>query len=177
MATQFSIVDVRALLQRERESEEPDAILEILKSQAGKKFTVYLLRKLPGGEARWAFDYTARMTHIKDRQYRDMYGSGGISLLLSYVGTGPGVVDPAWVESHNASYFEARVSRNKRRDAMMYNEVALDTMAKVLTNYAKAKEELDRAKADLDSLTAYGQPFSQDQYELERLCGAREPRK
>jgi hypothetical protein len=177
MAKTFTIDDVRAMLLKEKESDEPDAILEILKANEGKKFNVFLLRKLPGGEERWAYDPIAGMTHIKDREYRNERGNGGISLLLSYSMSGPGVVNAAWVEEHNPAFFKGRRERNAKRAACLVDADMCQKMADALTAYAKLHEALGNAKGALDALTGYEQPFSPDSYDWERLCGAREERK
>lgn len=177
MAKQFTIEDVRSVLIKQRESNEPEEILAILKHNIGKRFTVHLLRKLPGGEDRWGYDHTASMTHIKDSEYRKLSGGGGISLLLSYNSSGPHVVDPNWIEEKNPAYFSGRRKRNALRESLISNESALHDMALVLTRYAHSKEVLVAAKNELDQLTAYGKPFAPDDSEWERLCGAREEKR
>jgi hypothetical protein len=173
MAKRYTVEDVRAFILKERESEEPDAILEILRANNGKKYTVHLLRKMPGGEERWRLSGIAGMSHLEERKRDD----GGISFLTSYDRSGPHVIDAAWVEEHNPAWYLGRRERNAKRDATLADPKMLQDMADALSLYSVAKEALDSAKKNLDRLTSYGQPFSPDEYDWERLCGAREERK
>ncbi len=173
----FNIDDVRALLMKERESDEPDAILEVLKAHAGKRYTVHLLRKLPGGEERWGYRHVAGMTHLEERDYLRSSGNRGISLLVSYDTSGPHVVDAAWVEEKNPANYKGRRERNAQRDEALKNPALLERMCVALNSYARVQKALDDAKEVLDGLTGYGMPFSADGYDWERMCGAREERK
>jgi hypothetical protein len=173
MVKRITAEDVRAFILAKRESEEPDAILEILRANNGKKYTVHLLRKLPGGEERWRYSGIAGMSHLEERKRDD----GAISFLTSYDRSGPHVIDAAWVEEHNPAWYLGRRERNAKRDATLADPEALDRMAFALNAYVDAKAALDEAKRNLDKLTGYGEPFSPDQYDFERLCGAREERK
>jgi hypothetical protein len=178
MAQVFTVDDVRAMLANERESDEPDAILDILEKEEGKKITRRLLAKLPGGAERWRLDYIAGMTHLEDRNYymHDGNKKGGFHFLLQYASQGDTVSREA-ILKHNPAYFSARIERNEKRAACAESAGMCQAMADALTAYAAAKEALDAAKTRLDGLTAYGEPFSPDQYDWERLCGAREERK
>jgi hypothetical protein len=169
----FTADDVRAKLVADRESDEPDAILAVLKAHDGKQLTKRLLAKLPGGEARWLIRQVAGMTKLEDRHYLHSGGGRGISLLVAYQLTSV-VIDAAWVEEHNAAYFAARVERNAMRAVCVCNPAICQRMADTLTAYAAAKAALDDARQALDGLTEYGQPFSPDQYDWQRLCGAYE---
>ena len=173
MTKTFTIDDVRAKLATERESDEPDAVLAVLKAHDGKQLTKRLLAKLPGGEARWLIRQVASMTCLDDRDYLHSQGSKGIHLLVAYQLTRV-VIDASWVEEHNAGYFGARRERNRLREAAAASPEACQHFADTLTAYARAKESLDAAKADLDRLTDHGSPFSPDQYDWQRLCGAYE---
>jgi len=174
--TSFTADDVRAKLLAERESDEPDAVLAVLKAHDGKQLTKRLLAKLPGGEARWLIRQVAGMTSLEDRDYLHSSGNRGIHLLVAYQLTSV-VIDAAWVEEHNAGYFAARRERNRLREAAAASPEACQHFADTLTAFARSKEALDAARADLDRLTGYGSPFSPDQYGWQQLCGAyEEPR-
>ena len=168
-----TIATVRAFLQTQRESDEPDEVLAILKQHDGKQLTKRLLAKLPGGEERWKLSQFATKTHTTHLESRD-YGR----MLIAYQTTNV-TIDAAWIEEHNPAYFKGRRERNALRDKHLNiggGSVA-QLMADRLNAYEDAKEKLDAAKADLDSLIEYGKPFSPDQYDWERLCGAREEKK
>ena len=175
-----TVESVSAELKRNRESEEPDAILEALKPHNGKRFTVHVLRKLPGGEERWRWDPSYGMVHLEDRdhglneQYRRVKGGNPLRQLVAYANSGPDVVDAAWIEEHNGAYFAGRRERNASRDAQLGNPDALRSMADALNAYEAAKVQLDLAKWKLDKLTEHGESFAADRYDWERLCGARE---
>jgi len=169
----FTADAVRAKLLAARESDEPDAVLAVLKAHDGKQLTKRLLAKLPGGEARWLIRQVAGMTSLEDRDYLHSQGNRGTRLLVAYQLTSV-VVDAAWVEEKNAAYFAARRERNRLREAAAASPEACQHFAGTLAAYARAKEALDAAKADLDRLTGYGSPFSPDQYDWQRLCGAYE---
>lgn len=164
---------VRTLLQGHLESEEPDAVLAVLKAHDGKPLTKRLLAKLPGGEERWVIHQVAGMTSLEDRDYRRSQGNRGIHLLMAYQLTSVRI-DAAWVEQNNAAYFAGRRARNALRAAAMARPQVCAGMAEALNDYATAKARLDAAKAALDDLTEHGATFSPDQYDWERLCGARE---
>ena len=172
----FTVEAVLNLLREQRESVEPDAVLEVLRAHDGKPLTKRLLAKLPGGEERWLIRQVAGMTNLENREYLRSGGYLGISLLMAYQLTGVRI-DAAWVEQHNSAYFAARRDRNALRDAAANDPRALRAMVDALNGYAAAKVALDRAKAELDALTGYGNPFSPDSCDWERLCGAREERK
>lgn len=172
----FTADDVRAKLTAERESDEPDAVLAVLKAHDGKQLTKRLLAKLPGGEARWLIRQVASMTSLEDRDYLRSQGNRGIHLLVAYRLTGV-VIDAAWVAEHNPAYFGARVERNARRAACAENQAICQRMADVLNAYARAKAALEDAGQALDGLTQHGEPFSPDQYDWQRLCGAYEERR
>ena len=167
---------VRAFVQSQRESDEPDAILAILATQNGKQLTKRLLAKLPGGEERWRLSQTAGMSHLETRDYGRTGGNAGIHLLIAYQITNV-TIDAAVIEEKNPSYFEGRRNRNALRDATMGDPVLLQSMADALNGYAAAKARLDEAKKRLDALTSYGQPFSPDSYDWDGLCGAREEKR
>jgi hypothetical protein len=169
--TPFTADDVRARLLAERESDEPDAVLAVLKAHDGKPLTKRLLAKLPGGDARWLIRQVAGMTVLEDRDYLHSQGKRGIHLLMAYQLTGV-TIDAAWVEEHNAGYFAARRERNAKRAACAADAALCQRMADTLNAYARAKAALDAAKQALDGLTEYGEPFSPDQYGWQRLCGA-----
>lgn len=171
----FTTETVVALLRAHRESDEPDAVLAVLKEHDGKPLTKRLLSKLPGGEARWLIRQVAGMTSLEDRDYLHSQGNRGVHLLMAYQLTSVRI-EAAWVEEHNAGYFAARRSRNSMRDAAAKDTQLCAGMAEALNAYAAAKAQLDRAKENLDGLTEHGASFSPDQYEWERLCGAREER-
>jgi hypothetical protein len=170
-----TIATVLAFLKAQRESDEPDAILEILKQHDGKPLTKRLLPKLPGGEERWRIIQHATMTHLETRDYGRTGGNTGIHLLMAYQTTSV-VIDAAWVEEHNPAYFKGRRERNEKRDRAMSDSALLQSMAHRLNSYATAKARLDEVKVKLDELTSYEAPFSPDSYEWERMCGAREDR-
>ena len=172
----FTADDVRAKLLAERESDEPDAVLAVLKAHDGKQLTKRLLSKLPGGNVRWLIRQVAGMTNLEDRDYLRSQGNRGIHLLVAYQITSV-VIDAAWVEEHNAGYFAARRERNRMREAAAASPEACQHFADTLAAFARAKETLDAARADLDRLTGYGSPFSPDQYDWQRLCGALEERR
>jgi hypothetical protein len=164
---------VREFLLSQRESDEPDAVLAILKAHNYKPLTKRLLAKLPGGEERWRLSQFATMTHLETRDYARSGGNTGIHLLMAYATTNV-TIDAAWIEKNNPAYFKGRRERNASRDAAASNPDLLSCMANRLNAYAEAKSELDEAKLHLDAATSHGQPFSSDSYEWERLCGARE---
>ena len=173
-----TIATVRAFLQTQRESDEPDEVLAILKQHDGKQLTKRLLAKLPGGEERWKLSQFATVTRLETRDYGRIDGNAGIHLLIAYQTTNV-TIDAAWIEEHNPTYFKGRRERNALRDKQLNiggGSVA-QLMADRLNAYEDAKEKLDAAKADLDSLIKYGLPYSPDQCDWERLCGAREEKK
>jgi len=172
-ATRFTTNDVRAKLSAEMESDEPDAVLSVLKAHDGKQLTKRLLAKLPGGEARWLIHQVAGMTKLTERDYLRSEGRRGTSLLLAYRVSSV-TVDSAWVEDANAAYFAARRERNRLRSVCAAEAALCQQMADALTAYAAAKAALDEAKRGLYLLTEYGEPFSPDQYDWQRLCGAYE---
>jgi hypothetical protein len=172
--TTFTAADVRAKL-AERESDEPDTVLEILKEHDGKPLTKRLLAKLPGGADRWLIRQIANMTSLEDRAYLHSQGNRGIHLLVAYQTTSVRI-DAAWVEEHNAGYFKGRRERNALRETSGKNLPLCLDMAKALTAFAQAKSLLDEAKRQLEVLTEHGAAFSPDQYDWQRLCGAYEER-
>ncbi len=168
-----TIESVRNFLLSQRESDEPDAVLDILKSQDGKQLTKRLLSKLPGGEERWRLSQFASMTHLETRDYSRSGGNTGIHLLIAYQLTNV-TIDAAWIEEHNPAYFAGRRARNASRDAVMADPDVLRDMANTLNAVAMAKTQFEAAKANLDALTTHGALFAADSYDWERLCGARE---
>jgi len=177
---------VRDFVLAHRESDEPDAVLAILKAHDGKQLTKRLLAKLPGdtnlsgkpnsGEDRWRIRQVASMTSLEDRAYWSTQGNGGIHLLIAYQLTNV-MIDAAWIEEHNPAYFKGRRERNASRDKIVNSSSMLALMADTLNAYAAAKAKLDEARNQLEALTGYGKPFAADQYDWERLCGAREDKK
>jgi hypothetical protein len=167
---------VQNKLAAEMESDEPDTVLAVLKAHDGKPITKRLLAKLPGGEERWRLRQTAGMTNLEDRDYLHSQGNRGLSFLMAYALTSVRI-DAAWVEKHNPAYFDGRRERNRMRTAAIGSPEACRHFADTLTAYARAKAKLDQAAADLERLTGFGSPFSPDQYDWERVCGAREERK
>jgi hypothetical protein len=177
---------VRDFLLSQRESDEPDAILAILKAHDGKQLTKRLLAKLPGaapmieGKDRWRISQFATMTHLETRDYSRSGGNTGMHFLMAYATTNV-VIDAAWVEEHNPAYFKGRRERNASRDLVCsqgtLGSAMPQLMADRLNDYEDAKAKLDEAKKNLDALTGYGHAFSADSYDWERLCGAREEKK
>jgi hypothetical protein len=168
-----TVKSVRAFAESQRESDEPDAILEILKAHDGKPLTKRLLAKLPGGEERWFLHHTAgMMTHLEEREYLRSEGSRGMHLLLARE-TKNVTVSATWIEEQNPAYFAGRRERNASRDKISNIHVSAiaQLMADRLNEYEEAKAKLDEAKANLDKLT--DGPFAADRYDWEKLCGAR----
>ncbi|HEY5049339.1 MAG TPA: hypothetical protein VII50_00445 [Acidothermaceae bacterium] len=154
-----SINTVRAFLQLQRESDEPDEILAILKTQDGKQLTKRILAKLPGGEARWRLSQFATMTHLETRDYGRTGGNAGIHLLIAYQTTNV-TIDAAQIEEKNPGYFAGRRARNASRDALADDTGRLNNMANTLNVYEHAKAQLDEAKDNLDALIQHGAPFA-----------------
>ena len=125
--------------------------------------------ELPGGEERWRISQFATMTHLETWDYRRTGGNTGIHLLIAYATTNV-MIDAAWIEKSNPAYLKGRRERNASRDAIGVAQAAL--MADTLNTYEAAKAQLDEAKKNLDVLTETS--FAADQYDWERLCGARE---
>lgn len=167
-----TIQTIRAFVESQRESDEPDAVLAILKALDGKPLTKRILDKLPGGEERWRLSQFAAMTHLETRDYGRSGGHQGIHLLMAHKTTCV-MIDAAWVEDQNPAYFKGRRERNDLRNKVLSSPALLESMAYVLNRYADAKAKLDEAKETLDALTGYGLPFSPDSYDWERLWGAR----
>lgn len=160
------------LILEHRESDEPDAILEALKSFDGKMVSTRILDKMPGGKDKWILERRYGMTHIKSREYYNNGGNSGISLLLAHTEAS---FPFNWneLESKNPAYFSGRRERNHARMEVMNNKEQLEKMASILNRIERAKSELIAAFAEFDTMTEYGAPFSQDNYELERACKMR----
>jgi len=161
---------VRALLEERMESSEPDAILEVLRKHAGKPLTVRILDKLPGGQERWRIRREFGMANLETRDYRQTHGRGGMSILLAHSDTNV-LIDPAYIERHNTSYFEARVERNAKRLATKTDPAACERMAERLNRLLEARAALAQAEAALAELTGFDQPFSPDSTQWDRLSG------
>jgi hypothetical protein len=168
-----TIQTVRAFLESQRESDEPDEVLAILKTYDGRQLTKRILDKLPGGTDRWIINQFATMTHLETRDYHRSGGNTGIHILIAYKITNI-MIDVSWIEQNNPAYFAGRRTRNESRDKVANSSSMLTIMADRLNAYADAKAKLEEAKDDLDKLTDYGGPFSADSYGWERLCGARD---
>ena len=171
-----TIKTVRDFVLSHRESDEPDEVLAVLRANDGKPLTKRLLAKLPGGEARWSISQFATMTHLETHDYRRSGGNTGIHLLMAYEVKNV-TIDTGWVEERNPGYFAGRRARNALRDAAADDPGLLQAMADTLNSYEAAKAKLDEAAKQLDAFTGYGQPFSADSYDWERLCGAREEKR
>ena len=169
-----TIKTVRDFLLSQRESDEPDEVLAVLKVHDGKQLTKRLLAKLPGGEERWRLSQFATMTHLETRDYGRSGGNTGIHLLLAYALKNV-MIDAAWIEEHNPAYFKGRRERNAQRDRAAAGGSVLALMVDRLNGYASAKVKLDEAKKQLDALTDTS--FAADSYDWERLCGAREEKR
>jgi hypothetical protein len=183
-----TIQTVRAFLLSQRESDEPDEVLAILKAHDGKPFTKRILAKLPGGtkpisgmpiegQDRWTISQFATMTHLETRDYRQTGGNTGIHLLMAYATTSV-TINAAWVEENNPGYFKGRRERNAQRDNLtngFTRSTTLELMADRLNAYEDAKMKLDEAKKQLDALTET--LFAADSYDWECLCGAREDKR
>jgi hypothetical protein len=170
--TMHTIETILAFLRSQRESDEPDAVLAILKMNDGKQLTKRLLARLPGGEERWRLSQFATMTHLETRDYSRSGGNTGIHLLMAYQTTNV-TIDVAWVEANNPAYFKGRRDRNASRDAAANDLGLLRAMVDTLNGYEAAKAKLDEAAKQLESFVGYGQPFAADSYDWERMCGAK----
>ena len=169
-----TIQSVRTFLQTQRESDEPDEVLAILKQHDGKQLTKRLLAKLPGGEERWKLSQFATVTRLETRDYARSGGNTGIYLLMAYATTNV-TIDAAWIEENNPAYFKGRRERNTQRDEVVTQSGWLRLMADALNDHEAAKAKLEEAKKHLDAFTEKN--FSADRYDWERLCGVREEKK
>jgi len=187
----FTAAIVRELVLSRLESEEPDAILAIFRAQDGKPFTKRILAKLPGGEARWHIDTIANMTHVSEREVQareplveEAHRAVGrrplermrTRLLVAHRVSGI-TIDAEALFKLNASYFEGRIARNAKRRAAATDEALCGKLADALNRYVAARAECDAAERTIRSFIGYGEPFSPDDYEIERDCGMREEKK
>jgi len=163
---------VSELIRENWESEEPDKILQALRPMDGKQVTTRILDKLPGGKERWRLRRQYGMTHLEENSYWRTDGNHGISLLMAHTEASfPLNVNE--LEQKNAAYFSGRRERNHKRMEASHTRELLEKMADAMNKIERAKAALQAGMAEFDALTAYGEPFSQDQYELERACGIR----
>ncbi len=185
----FTAAIVRELVLSRLESEEPDAILAIFRADNGKPFTKRILAKLLGGEARWRIEQIANMTHVAEREAtlpqealveealravgRRPREAMRMSLLVAHRVTGI-TIDADALVTLNPSYFAGRIERNAKRRAAAADVALCTALAVALNRYVAARAECDAAEATIKGLTGYGEPFSPDQYEIERDCGMRE---
>lgn len=161
-----------------RESEEPDAILAVLKAHDGKQLTVRLLDKLPGGSERWHISKSAGMTHLTEWRYTRTGGREGMSFLMAYSTTSV-VIDAAWVEEHATCYFSARRERNAKRDRVLTGpdrDTIADVMSTRINAVLTARMRLEHALQELGEWTGYDKLLSPDQYVWEALAGAKKDR-
>lgn len=173
---EITVEKVRNVLESNLESDEPDAILEILRKYEGKQLTKRILPHLPGGAERWYIRNCAGMTSLEDREYLRHNGGRGISLLVAHQ-TINVTIDTAKIIALNTAYFTARVERNSKRREALKSGGLCGLMSDLLNEVAAAQAKLDKAKAELTKVTGYGEMMSPDQYEWERLAGIREERK
>ena len=164
---------VRETLHARMESDMPEAVLEVLKTEDGKQLTKRLLAKLAGGEAEWRLRFEAGMAHLETWTYCRSQGKTGICLLLAYA-TKSVTIDAAWVEEHNAGYFAARRLRNAERKTTLQSPLSCGLLAEKLNRVARAREELAKAEVELSELTGYGKAFGPDQYTWEALVKGEE---
>jgi hypothetical protein len=170
MGDRITAEDVKKTLDSSRESDEPDAILAVLKAEAGKQLTKRLLAKLPGGDARWLIRQVAGMTYLEDRDYLHSSGNHGLSFLVAYALKSI-TIDPAFVEARNPSYFGARVERNAKRARATDSQALCERMASAINAVRRARAELEAAEAEMEKLTRYGAEFSADSLTWEKLGG------
>lgn len=185
----FTAARVREIVLSRLESEEPDAILAVFRKENGKPFTKRLLAKLPGGEARWRTETIANMTHVAERDetpreplveeaYIKLAGRPPaermrMRLLVAHRVSGI-VIDADALVTLNPSHFEGRIERNGKRRAAAADEALCGKLADALNRYVAARAACAAAEAAVKGFIGYGEPFSPDQYEIERDCGMRE---
>jgi hypothetical protein len=166
-----TIQSVRAFVQSQRESDEPDEVLAVLKANDGKQLTKRILDKLPGGAPRWRLSRNAGMTHLETWDYVRSGGKTGMHFLMAYAEESV-VIDAAWVEEHNPAYFKGRRERNASRDEVLQNnglgQLTVQRMVNTLNAYEDAKAKLDAAKETMDNMSG----FDADRYDWEKLAGA-----
>lgn len=173
---EIKISQVKAVLESQMESDEPDAILEILKKQEGKQITKRTLALLPGGAERWFIRDNIGMLHLEDREYRCHNGGKGISLLIAHH-TKNVMIDTAKIVERNTAYFKGRIERNAKRRAALADGSLLGRFADAMTLVLDAVQQLEEETKNLQMFIGYGARMSPDQYEWERLAGIREPSK
>jgi hypothetical protein len=171
---------VHDLLQAQRESDVPDRLYQALIPHDGKPITTRLVTALQKSAdpvvagMSWRLERAFGMTHLKTREYdRGEYQTGrAYSFLLAY-SEGAVPLYLKLLQEKNSCYFDARVKRNHARMEAMNTREALDSMANTMNAVQSALQALERAKAQLETLTAYGEPFNPDKYDIERACGLR----
>lgn len=167
--------DVLKTLAAQRESDEPDTILDILKQHDGKRLTVRLLDKLPGGPDRWRITHSASMTYIQEHKYGRTGGREGYCFFMAYATTSV-VIDVKYIEEKNTCYFSARRERNAKRDAILNDKVNKTQIAMSISvrinAVLHARMMLADALRGLGEYTAHGEMLSPDQYVWEALAGA-----
>ena len=180
MSTQtvHTLDSLRALIQSQMESTEPDAVLDALRPMNGKMLTTRVCEKMLGGKDHWRLDRNYGMTHLQTDNYWRTHGNEGISLLLGHTETSfPIDVDD--IEKRNPAYFSGRRQRNDARVELLSGtrDQHVRGLVAVLNSIATAQTLLANATAAFETFTEYDKPFSYDKYALERLVGLREPRK
>ena len=178
----MKVVELKAFIQSQIESDEPDEISKIIREQlAGKTLNERHLDKLPGGRERWSFRPQYGMMHLEDKLYR--YGKEpekykGFSFLLNWSEVkGATIWNADEFEERNSCYFEARKDRNRKRKALLESEELLEKLAEYMNQVLLAQVKLESAKIALKSMTSYGEAASADGYAIEKMAGIREESK
>jgi hypothetical protein len=159
---------IKRVLEVSLESEEPDAILAILKEHEGKPLTKRILGKLPGGEESWRLTHAYGMTHLETWTYCRTSGKDGFHFLLAHAEKNV-VLDTQFFVERNPSYFEGRIERNRERRNALGRPMACDRLADRMNAVQAARRALQKAEEEMETVVQAG--FTADRYDWQVLVG------
>ncbi len=136
----------------------PEAIAAVMQQEDGKKLTVRLLDKLPGGRDRWYIKREFGMTHLCERSR----AKRRFRFLLAHT-DGPTEIDSRQLRELNPCYFAAAVARNKKRMVIKNNADELQAIANSVNRLDQAVDTIAREYEYLVNKV--------DGYKLMRLTG------
>ncbi len=166
--TSATEAQIRALVESQIESDEPDRILEVFRKNEGKALTVRLLPQLPGGSERWQIARSAGMTQLVERTYYRTSGNEGYCFYLSYDTTHV-VISAKELTERNSCHFAARIERNNKRRASLADNGAIQALAFHVDQARAARKALEYAEKMIECRTGHGETFSPDSYEIAKL--------
>lgn len=167
----FTADQIRDFLVSNMESEEPDVIIEIIKTKLnGKLLNVRQLEFFPGGSNRWKIRKQFGMTHLETKNYGNgKYEKDAFSFILGWAELNV-VWDWKLIYEKNGQHFCGRIDRNKKRKEAIYSIEELTKIATVMSEASRIRKELTVIANRFEEVLGYGTPGNPEQYDFMKMC-------